>query len=357
MSLATGAKLSDRRRECVSIDVYPALGRFLPLERSWQVLVQGRVVRARRDSLRRRVLLRLLGRVLRITPDEVRSPELQDRLRGFLMSGVRGQCVTVHIGDRSFALRPTRPDGKFQSAIRVSGEMINTWFGQSPPTVRQIPFATSVRGAQEEFPGLAVLIPPRGFSVISDIDDTLKVTNVSDRRDLLANTFLNPFEPIPAMAALYQEWARQGCAFHYVSASPWQLFRPLDQFLEQAGYPPGSLDLRTMRLRGPSLIQLLVAGRRSKRRAMVSILRMYPFRRFILVGDAGERDPELYGAIARKFPRQIDRILIRRLSSPGIDAERLDRAFGRLSGTRWRVFEQPDELKGSLPFFAANSAR
>ena len=63
----------------------------------------------------------------------------------------------------------------------------------------------------------------QGVSVISDIDDTVKISNVLSKRLLLKHTFYSYFKPVDGMSELYQKWSEQQCQFHYVSASPWQL--------------------------------------------------------------------------------------------------------------------------------------
>ena len=40
---------------------------------------------------------------------------------------------------------------------------------------------------------------------------------------ILSNTLLKEFQVVEGMQDLYQEWEKQGAAFHYVSSSPWQL--------------------------------------------------------------------------------------------------------------------------------------
>lgn len=63
-----------------------------------------------------------------------------------------------------------------------------------------------------------------GVSVISDIDDTIKISNVHNKRLLLKHTFYNYFKPIEGMNEVFQKWREQRCQFHYVSASPYQLY-------------------------------------------------------------------------------------------------------------------------------------
>ena len=67
------------------------------------------------------------------------------------------------------------------------------------------------------------ILSAHGTSVISDIDDTVKISNVLSKRSLLKHTFYSYFKPVDGMSELYQRWNEQNCQFHYVSASPWQL--------------------------------------------------------------------------------------------------------------------------------------
>ncbi len=70
-----------------------------------------------------------------------------------------------------------------------------------------------------------IYVPARhGLSVISDIDDTVKISNVVSKRSLLKHTFYSYFKPVEGISDVYQKWNEQKCQFHYVSASPWQLY-------------------------------------------------------------------------------------------------------------------------------------
>ena len=61
-------------------------------------------------------------------------------------------------------------------------------------------------GDQRVFIGDVSLFGKAGMTVISDIDDTIKITQVRDRRAALRNTFLEPFAPVPGMAKVYSGW-------------------------------------------------------------------------------------------------------------------------------------------------------
>jgi phosphatidate phosphatase APP1 len=196
-------------------------------------------------------------------------------------------------------------------------------------------------------------LEPTGVSIVSDIDDTIKFTDVGNRRRMLQNTFLRPFATIEGMAPRYQQWAAENAAFHYVSSSPWQLFAPLEQWRRAAGFPEGTFHLRQFRLGVHMLRRLLRIRRHGKARVIHDLLERFPQRQFVLIGDSGERDPEIYGALARRFP-QVSAIWIRELAHRPMGAERLGKAFRQLDRGRCRVFERAAELPQELAEFCGS---
>lgn len=331
------------------IECYRTVGRRCHLSNGWKVMIRGRVVQARPDNLRRKLLMRLLCQAMKPTPSELNSPVFRERIESFLVLSCPKTRVSMQVGDRMHTLKKrSKSNGMFQQVVNVPTTDVERL--QILPGGRQLMrLAPVIRGAGEKDQishriAQAQLISPVGVSVISDIDDTVKVTRVGNRREMLANTFINEFRCVDGIRAAYRRWEDQGAAFHYVSSSPWQLHRPLSEFMDRESIPQGSLHLRTVKLQGPSLLRLLTGGKRSKKKAIRSLLAWYPGRQFILVGDAGEKDPEIYGAIARKHPVQVAGIFIRRLDTANMSDERFQKAFRGVPQPLWRVFEDPEEL-------------
>lgn len=323
---------------------YPTFGWRVP--RGWEVLVHGAVFREGVDDYRRRVFMGLLRRVLQLSPEDYQSEIFRQRVAGFLAREQPGQRLALKLGsDAKLLSKRTRGNGHVRAKIRISDDQLEQLARHGCLEQNWLRFqAINSPGDARSFAGSACLIPPTGLSVVSDIDDTLKLTGVGERKLMLANTFLREFQVVHGMPALFRQWAQSGAAFHYVSSSPWQLFEPLHDLLRLEGYPAGTFHLKSVRFRDPSVLRLLVARRRPKRRAIISILRRYPHRRFVLVGDSGEKDPEIYGAMARKFPHQVARIFIRNVARRPLQLERADRAFRKLPAGTWRVFRDPHEL-------------
>ena len=145
------------------------------------------------------------------------------------------------------------------------------------------------------------------------------------------------------MAEFYRRLAQSGAPFHYVSCSPWQLYPTLVEFMDNEGFPLGSFHLKPFRAKDQTFFNLFRSPEASKIRTIESIMKLYPERKFILMGDSGEKDPEIYGEIAREHPGQILHIVIRALE-PGRDDKRYQVFFQDVERRRWTVFHEAEEL-------------
>jgi phosphatidate phosphatase APP1 len=196
-------------------------------------------------------------------------------------------------------------------------------------------------GDSRRFAGEIHFFDRAGWFVVSDIDDTIKITEVTDSGAALRNTFLEPFRSVPGMASLFQQWAGSNSGFFYVSASPWQLYLPLSDFMRSNRFPAGVFEMKPFRLKDSTRLNLFEDPETYKLREIEPILERFPAARFVLVGDSGERDPEIYAALAREHPKQIARILIRNVTRQDADAPRYQETFRGVPRQTWEVFTDP----------------
>ncbi|KAF8649278.1 hypothetical protein AX16_005906 [Volvariella volvacea WC 439] len=149
--------------------------------------------------------------------------------------------------------------------------------------------------------------------VISDVDDTIKRANVlAGARAAFRTVFVNDLHDItiPGMGDWYTGMWNKGVRFHYVSNGPFELLPVLNEFLQVSNLPPGSIRLKSYS--GRSLIQGIMSDAASRKRAGVQhILDAFPDSRFLLIGDSGEQDLELYAELAAQYSSQVIAILIR----------------------------------------------
>ncbi|TVY55483.1 Phosphatidate phosphatase APP1, partial [Lachnellula suecica] len=195
---------------------------------------------------------------------------------------------------------------------------------------------------------------PEGWGLISDIDDTIKITQTSDPIGILRSTFVSDATPITGMPELYahiQKLITPTSPFFYLSASPYNLYFFLNAF-RQKFYPQGTMILRDaswMNLSG-LLSNLTLGTQEYKVDRMAKINSWIPRRKMICIGDSTQSDPEAYGEIFRKFPGWVHLILIRKvtdIAALGIEAknepERFEKAFKDVPKGVWHVFESPEE--------------
>lgn len=161
------------------------------------------------------------------------------------------------------------------------------------------------------------------FLVISDIDDTVLLTGLTEGVAMVARTVLREASQraaIPGMASLYRGLARglpspSGSrkpepTFFYVSTGSWSFYPTLREFMQLRGLPQGPMFLTDW---GPTERYLRRSGAEHKRTAIRRLIEAYPGMKFVLVGDSGQRDPATYAEMAREFPGRVALIIIRQV--------------------------------------------
>ncbi|MBI5160807.1 MAG: DUF2183 domain-containing protein [Micrococcales bacterium] len=154
------------------------------------------------------------------------------------------------------------------------------------------------------------------FGIVSDIDDTVMVTALP--RPFLAawNSFVlneHARNPVPGMAVLYERLLRAhpGSPVVYLSTGAWNVAPTLRRFLGRNLYPAGALLLTDW---GPTYDRWFRSGPEHKRQNLRRLVDEFPNVRWLLVGDDGQHDEELYGEIAAAAPERIAGVAIRMLS-------------------------------------------
>jgi phosphatidate phosphatase APP1 len=261
-----------------------------------RITLRGRVLEAKGHeppSPKDRRWKNFVRMVRRLDSDEIPGARVTVRF-----AGQSAETITDDEGYFRFELHPrelpSTPDGWHGAELDLASGGAP---GQGPVT------------AQAE-----LLVPDAGaeHGIISDIDDTVLQTHVTSVLKMASVTMLGnaltrlPFE---GTTLLYQALVtgRSGQARNpvfYVSKSPWGLYDLLVDFMARHGLPRGPLLLRDLGLRSEATLDF-------KSACITEILATYPRLRFILVGDSGERDPEIYLEVLRRCPERVAAIYIR----------------------------------------------
>jgi phosphatidate phosphatase APP1 len=183
-----------------------------------------------------------------------------------------------------------------------------------------------------------VLVPPASarFAVVSDIDDTVVQTNVANKVRMLLTVALSNArtrKPFAGVTAFYRALHAGVNPFFYVSKSPWNLYVPLAEYLEVQKLPEGPLFLRHLALRMP---------RDHKCTAISALLKAYPRLPFVLIGDSGENDPEVYTDIVRRFPNRIRTIYIRSVNRKPQRLAAIERLIVQVARTGCQLVLAPE---------------
>lgn len=168
-----------------------------------------------------------------------------------------------------------------------------------------------------------VLVPPESarLAVISDIDDTVLRSDAVNLLRMARNVLLGNARtrlPFPGVAAFYRALfgGPDGSTLNplfYVSSSPWNLYDLLSQFFQLQHIPVGPVLL--LRNWGVSEEELLPTRNRQYKLDTISqMLDVYADLPFILIGDSGQQDPEIYAEVVRRYPGRIAAVYIRNVS-------------------------------------------
>lgn len=172
---------------------------------------------------------------------------------------------------------------------------------------------------ENRFPG-ELLIPSTKakFGVASDIDDTILHTGVVStlKWKVIYNSIFKHAKnriPLEGAADFYHKLHRGACGenanpIFYVSHSPWNLYRYLELFLRQNKFPKGPILLRSL---SNFLKKKPQDEKPQKQKEILNLLKTYPELPFILIGDSGEHDPDIYIEIAEEHPGRILAIYLR----------------------------------------------
>ncbi len=168
-----------------------------------------------------------------------------------------------------------------------------------------------------------VLVPPptARHVVVSDIDDTVLQSDATHMLKMARNVFLGNAHtrlPFPGVAALYRALftGKSGTEMNplfYVSSSPWNLYDLLSQFFNLQGIPVGPvLFLRDWGVTPEEILP--IKHKEYKMRYIKEMLDFYTDMPFILIGDSGQEDPEIYAELVTMYPKRIQAVYIRNVT-------------------------------------------
>ncbi|TSA84473.1 DUF2183 domain-containing protein [Deinococcus detaillensis] len=283
-----------RRRGDIIITPYTGWGTPQHLELTGRVLLPRTVHPPRRGDPRWRNFLSIVRRLL---SREVGGVTVHGVLEGHTVSAVSNT-------DGFFTLTWDRPDQIAESVQKEGWLEASLYIEGRSKTI---------------FAPLRVIASPR-FAVISDLDDTVLKSDVTSLPQMLGTVLTGNARtrlPFPGVSALYRALVREpggSNPIFYVSSSPWNFYDLLWTFLRYRRLPLGPIFLRHWGS------ELFSGGAHHKHSIIERLMKTYPALPFVLIGDSGEQDPEIYAEVVRRNPGRVLAVYIRRVTGEARDA-------------------------------------
>jgi hypothetical protein len=309
---------------------------------AWQVPIHAWVYEPERSVARKGVVAGALEAKYGLLADGSTRANFDHRVNLLLADNERGKRLVIRLHGREYTL-PEKTDarGHVHVALAIPAQALPAVGDRIVSVPYQLLLGS---GDARKFHGEVLLIPDAGVSLISDIDDTVKHSDVLDKRKLMERTFYQDFVAVSGMAGLYRQLFERQIPLHFVSSSPWQLYAPLEEFFAASRFPPFTTELKTIRLKDSSILDLFKGGDETKPLQIEPLLQRYPHRRFILIGDSGEQDPEAYRAVMRKHPQQILGAYIRNVTAARADDARFGPLITEFGADKFMLFNDPAEV-------------
>ncbi len=256
--------------------------------------------------------VRVRARVL-LTPPDAPAPGSTER-RGWR------NLLSVEVADARVRVRPA-PGGAGEPLL-VAHTDRGGYVDASAEVALEPGWQTlylSVDGGDQDVPAPVQIVDPAAtHGIISDIDDTVLVTMVP-RPYVAAWNFLVRTEArrraVAGMPELYGRLtaAHPDAPVFYLSTGAWNTAGALGRFLSRVGLPQGALLLTDL---GPTGTALFRSGREHKTQTLRRLAEELPDLQWILIGDDGQHDPQVYEEFAAQHPGRVAAIAVRRLSAP-----------------------------------------
>ncbi|UJR34269.1 hypothetical protein I4U23_021673 [Adineta vaga] len=269
------------------------------------------------------------------------------RVAYFTGSGIRYKALCID-GLKNEMCTQTDSNGLIETQFRLSNNDIDL-FRVPGGSGGKVEYSVSTIDKNLQKKGEIFLCDDHGISFISDIDDTIKITGVTSARAVLRNTFSGEYKAVPGMSERYRHYESvYNATFHYLTASPDQLYPFLREFFDREQFPLGSYHMRHFTWFDTNFFQFFAS--KSFIRQKTNILHMFfqqtRSRQFILLGDIFQKDPEIYANIYQNYPDRILKIFIRVPKKRTID--RLGEVFKDIPKNKWATFVNGYDLPETL---------
>ena len=155
------------------------------------------------------------------------------------------------------------------------------------------------------------------LGIISDIDDTILIshaTQIGKKFWLSISKNAYTRRPFPGVSELYDIISNSGTnPVFYVSSSDWSLADLIKDFLKFRKIPQGPLLLKDLHINLRNVWKSGGGSHQHKEEKITLLLKLYPAMKFVLIGDSGQHDPEIYASVIKRNPGRVLIVYIRQI--------------------------------------------
>jgi len=246
----------------------------------------------------------------KVNRDDSWFKNLFRRLREIEANEIKGKNIFATINQESFQTKGDS-EGYFEFDIKTK-KAIKSGYKSIELQIQNNP---DIKRVKATIIGAKPLI-----GIISDFDDTLIISNVTNKIKLGINTMFKNYQQrkiVPGMVERFNKILAQNPknspnALFVLSGSPQQLFKPINSFLNYYNFPKRVLILKKAHgdNKDPLTDQFAYKTQKIKR-----LIKLYPNIKWVMFGDSGEKDLEVYRFIKSKYPNKIKEYYIRNIQS------------------------------------------
>ncbi|RTQ46051.1 DUF2183 domain-containing protein [Hymenobacter gummosus] len=258
-------------------------------------------------------------------PTDSRWDNLMDMYRRFDTQEIPGAQLVIRPGDGTEHFVSTNEEGYF--TLNMEPQRLNppVDFLWHPVEIELLRLPGNIPLPEQRISHAPVLVPPPDaeYGIISDLDDTVIQTSATDMWRMARTVLLRNARsrlPFKGVSEFYRQLqlgrnGKRNNPFFYVSSSPWNLYDLLEDFLELNQIPRGPLLLRDMSAKRKSAADAS-AHHGHKLKEIDNLLLTYPELPFVLIGDSGQEDANIYREVVRRHPGRVLAIYIRDVNLP-----------------------------------------
>ncbi len=221
--------------------------------------------------------------------------------RRYSVKAISGISVKIIFGNKQFTV-VSDEDGIFELKINDKSE-----------TIQNVIFCLEENNACQVVK--EVFFIDSQFGVISDIDDTIVIshaTNVGRKFWLSISKNAYSRRPFPGISEFYEKLTKSKTdPVFYVSSSDWSLYDLIRDFLNYRDLPPGVLFLKDKHIHIKNIWKSGGGSHTHKLDNIEFIFDLFPTMQFVLIGDSGQHDTEIYAEVLKNHPQRVRAVFVR----------------------------------------------